>query len=159
MGVTGCGKSTVGRAIAEDLGWIFIEGDAFHGPLNLSKLVRGECLTDEDRRFWVQQLADEVKRRVASGRKLVLACSALKESQRKVLSGASAGVAFVHLHGDPEAIARRLELRTGHFANAALLPGQFAALEPSPDALELDALLTVPELVSAVKSHFGARLI
>jgi gluconokinase len=158
MGVTGCGKSTVGRALAEDLGWNFVEGDAFHGPLNLSKLVRGECLTDEDRLFWVQQLAQEIKRSEASRRRMVLACSALKKSQRDILASASSSLAFVHLHGTPEAIARRLEQRTGHFANAALLPGQVAALEPSPEALQLDALLTVPELVSAIKAHFGARL-
>jgi gluconokinase len=158
MGVTGCGKSTVGRALAEDLGWDFVEGDAFHGPLNLSKLVRGECLTDDDRLFWVERISEEIQRAHRFGRKMVLACSALKESQREVLRGASRGVAFVHLQGTPEMIARRLEQRMDHFANAALLPGQFSALEPCPQALSLDALLSVSEQVQAVKAHFGARL-
>lgn len=155
MGVTGCGKSTLGRALALALGWDFLEGDAFHGPLNLSKMVRGEALTDFDRLPWLERLAHEIHLRDCAGRRAVLACSALKESYRILLREASEKLVFVHLDAPQEKLAERLSHRVGHFADGRLLPSQCAALEPCADALVLDALLPVEDLVARVAQHLG----
>jgi len=151
IGVTGCGKSTFGRALAASIGWDYLEGDAFHGPLNLSKMVRGVPLTDLDRLPWLERLAHEVRTRGSVGRCAVLACSALKESYRTLLREASKDLVFVHLDGAQERIAERLAQRVGHFADGRLLPAQFASWEPCPDALVLDAFLPVEHLVAQVR--------
>ncbi|HXP89462.1 MAG TPA: gluconokinase [Fibrobacteria bacterium] len=151
IGVTGCGKSTLGRALAAATGWDYLEGDAFHGPLSLSKMVRGVPLTDLDRLPWLERLAHEVRTRESVGRCAVLACSALKESYRTLLREAARDLAFVHLDGPRERIAERLAQRVGHFADGRLLPAQFAAWEPCPDALVLDAFLPVEQLVAQVR--------
>jgi len=155
MGVTGCGKSTLGRALALALGWDFLEGDAFHGPLNLAKIVRGEVLTDLDRLPWLERLAHEIRLREASGRCAVLACSALKESYRDLLREASKRLAFVHPNASEERIAERLLHRVGHFADGRRLPSQYAVLEPCPDALPLDAFLPVGDQVVRVVEALG----
>jgi len=155
MGVTGCGKTTLGRALAVTLQWDFLEGDAFHSPLSLSKMVRGESLEDDDRFPWLERLGQEVQLREAHGKCSVLACSALKEKYRDVLRQASRDVRFVHLVGDPARLAERLARRTGHFADGRLLPSQLAVLEPCPGALELDAFLPVNELVAQVMEWLG----
>lgn len=154
VGVTGCGKSTLGRALAAKLGWTFLEGDAFHGPLSLSKMVRGEALTDVDRLPWLERLAHEIHLLESAGRHAVLACSALKESYRALLRDASKKLVFVHLDAPQEKIAERLSHRVGHFADGRLLPSQCAAWEPCPDALVLDAFLPVDDLVERVAEGF-----
>jgi len=151
IGVTGCGKSTFGRALAASTGWDYLEGDAFHGPLSLSKMVRGEPLTDLDRLPWLERLAHEIHTRESVGRCAVLACSALKESYRTLLREASKDLVFVHLDGPQERIAQRLAHREGHFADGRLPPAQFAAWEPCRDALVLDAFLPVEDLVATVR--------
>jgi gluconokinase len=155
MGVTGCGKSTVGRALAASLRWDFLEGDAFHTPMALSKMVRGEGLVDADRIPWLHRLADEIQVRVSTGRPSVLACSALKESYRTILRAACPDLLFVHLAGDAERLSERLSRRTGHFADERLLPSQFAALEPCDEALKLDAFRPVEALVAAVEERLA----
>jgi carbohydrate kinase (thermoresistant glucokinase family) len=151
IGVTGCGKSTFGRALAASMEWDYLEGDAFHGPLSLSKMVRGEPLTDSDRFPWLERLAHEIRSRESTGRCAVLACSALKESYRVPLREASKDLVFVHLDGTQERIAHRLAQRVGHFADGRLLPSQFATWEPCPDALVLDAFLPVEDMVAQVR--------
>jgi carbohydrate kinase (thermoresistant glucokinase family) len=155
IGVTGCGKSTFGRALAASTGWEYLEGDAFHGPLSLSKMVRGEPLTDSDRFPWLERLAHEIRSRESTGRCAVLACSALKESYRTVLREASKDLVFVHLDGTQERIAHRLAQRVGHFADGRLLPSQFATWEPCPDALLLDAFLPVEDMVARVREKLN----
>lgn len=149
-GVTGCGKSLVGRALAAHLHWDFLEGDAFHGPTALSKMVRGEALTEDDRFPWLDRLAEEVRLRWTKGRNSVLACSALREVYRDILRSACPDLLFVHLHGDPERLVERLRQRTDHFSDERLLPSQCAAWEPCPDALALDAFLPVDDLVQRI---------
>jgi len=157
IGVTGCGKSTFGRALAASTGWDYLEGDAFHGPLSLSKMVRGESLTDLDRLPWLERLAHEIQTRERAGRCAVLACSALKESYRTLLREASKDLVFIHLDGPQERIAQRLAQRVGHFADGRLLPGQFDAWEPCPDALVLDAFLPVEDLVAQARGKLALR--
>ncbi len=129
MGVSGVGKTTVGRILAERLGAVFLEGDKFHPPENVAKMSTGTPLTDEDREPWLRALAGEAERCAAQGRNVVIACSALKRSYRQVLTERAA-MRFVHLTGDPALIKARLDARVGHYMPPALLPSQLATLEP-----------------------------
>ena len=131
MGVSGSGKSTVGKVLAERLGWEFIEGDDYHPPANVEKMRRGEPLTDADRRPWLDALRRKVDETCESGRNAVLACSALKHAYRDYLErDEPACVEYVYLEGSEELIQRRLKARTGHFMPPGLLHSQFEALEP-----------------------------
>ena len=130
MGVSGSGKTTVGRALAAALGSAFIEGDAFHPAANVEKMRRGEPLGDADRWPWLKALAAELARHAGHGEGAVLACSALRRSYREVLAAPCPGLRFVHLDGDKALIERRLRARTGHYMPAGLLASQYAVLEP-----------------------------
>ncbi|MEM1109062.1 MAG: gluconokinase [Planctomycetota bacterium] len=149
MGVSGCGKSTVGRSFAESEGLIFADADDFHPPANVAKMRRGEPLTDADRRPWL----DELGRWLADHRLGVLACSALKADYRKTLTQHRPGLRFVHLAADYDAISKRMESRE-HFMPVKLLRSQFDTLEPPPpdQALILDATLPIDQLVAAMTS-------
>jgi gluconokinase len=129
MGVTGCGKTTIGRLLAERLSISFVDGDDLHGPANVAKMSRGEALTDDDRWPWL----DRVARTLASNTLtagVVVSCSALRRAYRdRIRSRASADLAFVYLHGSRELITDRLMLRKGHFMPMGLLNSQFDALE------------------------------
>ena len=129
MGVTGCGKSTVGAALAGRLGWPFLDADDFHPPQNVAKMASGTPLGDDDRWPWLDRVADELRRIDAAGGSAVLACSALKEAYRVRIARAGE-VRFVHLSGDPATIAVRLAVRKHRYMPASLLASQFAALEP-----------------------------
>lgn len=128
MGVTGAGKTTVGRLLATQLGWQFADADDFHPPANVEKMRHGIPLTDEDRRPWLQRLQDEITTWIGESRSVVLACSALKRSYRLEL-GVGPEVHFVYLKGSKALITERLRLRHGHFADEKILAGQFADLE------------------------------
>lgn len=128
MGVSGCGKSVVGLALADSLGFRFVDADDHHSPENVAKMSNGIPLTDADRSSWLETLADLI----ASEERIVLACSALKERYRRQLS-AIVGPApvFIHLHGSFDAIHSRLKAREGHyFTGREMLDTQFSTLEP-----------------------------
>lgn len=129
MGVTGSGKSTVGQMLAEKLGWEFYDADHFHPEENVIKMSNGIPLDDNDRVPWLKALATLISSSESQGQSLVLACSALKTSYRKMLKDASSNVKFIYLKGDQKLIGDRLNARKNHFMNPALLPSQFAALE------------------------------
>ncbi len=139
MGVSGTGKSTIGKQLAEVLGWSFVEGDDFHPPANVAKLRAGEPLTDADRAPWLTTLRDRTDAALARGENVVLACSALKHAYQEYLERHDpAHVHFVYLHGSEELIRARLAARTGHFMNPALLHSQFEVLEPPADAVRVE---------------------
>jgi carbohydrate kinase (thermoresistant glucokinase family) len=145
MGVTGCGKTTVGAQVAARLGVGFAEGDRFHPPANVTKMSRGEPLADADRWPWLAEIAAEIDRVHTAGAGLVVGCSALKRGYRDVLIGPRRAVRLVYLKGTPELIAARLAARHGHFMPASLLPSQFAALEePGPDERPIVADVSAP---------------
>lgn len=134
VGVSGCGKSTVGAAVAEGLGTPFLEGDAVHSAADVAKMRAGHPLTDADREPWLRLLAERVHATAGSGQGLVVACSALKRRYREVLRAAAPDVRFLHLVLDRDTARRRVAARTGHFMPAALVDSQFDDLEPlEPD--------------------------
>lgn len=133
-GVSGCGKSTIGRALAEQLQWTFIEADDFHSPASKAKMAAGEPLDDVDRAPWLATLNRELLRRAPA----VLACSALKQTYRESLS-AGLRTAFVWIRLDRELALQRVSGRAGHFMPASLVDSQFEAAEVPQDALLLSA--------------------
>ena len=141
MGVSGCGKTTVGQALAQRLGVPFFDADDYHPAANVAKMGRGEPLTDADREPWLGRLHGMIGKWVGVGREkegeitAVFACSALKKTYRDQLRGTLNGVVFVHLAGDFDLIWSRMAARQGHFMKANMLQSQFATLEP-PTAVE-----------------------
>ena len=126
MGVSGCGKSTVGRLLAEKLDAKFIDGDDLHPAENKAKMAAGIPLNDDDRWPWLDKVANELSASDA----IVIACSALKRSYReRIISGAT-GTIFIHLEGTPELLAERMSGRSGHFMPTSLLESQLKTLEP-----------------------------
>ncbi len=149
MGVTGCGKSTVGAALAGRLGWLFLDADDFHPPANVAKMASGTPLVDEDRWPWLDRIAGELRAIGAAGGSAVLACSALKEAYRARLAAGS-DVRFVHLAGDQATIAARLAVRKHRYMPASLLASQYATLEPPARAVDVDIELPVERQVEAI---------
>ena len=149
MGVTGCGKSTVGAALGERLGWRFLDADDFHPAENVAKMKSGTPLTDADRWPWLDRVAAELATIDGQGGHAVLACSALKAIYRDRLARAG-DVRFVHLRGDQEVVAARLAVRKHRYMPASLLASQYATLEPPRDAVEVDVRLPVAEQVDRI---------
>jgi gluconokinase len=137
MGVTGSGKSTVGRLLAERLGWVFLEADNFHSAANKEKMSHGIPLTDADRQPWLAAMHAEMVRLNEQGKNVVLGCSALKEKYRQTLMQ-DLPVKLVFLKGSIELIRGRLHQRHGHFAGESILVDQFANLEEPKEALTVD---------------------
>jgi carbohydrate kinase (thermoresistant glucokinase family) len=129
MGVSGSGKTTVAKLIADRLGWAFEEGDALHPQANVAKMAAGHPLDDDDRAPWLAKVADWIDARLAAGQSGVITCSALKRKYRALIDRRGAGVEFVFLHGSRELIAARLATRQGHFMPSSLLASQFETLE------------------------------
>lgn len=149
MGVSGSGKTTVGAALAQRLGVPFADADDFHPPENIAKMSAGTPLDDLDRLPWLDTVRGWLAAHTETG--AVLSCSALKYWYRDLLRGAAPGLHFLHLHGGPEVVARRVAGRPGHFMPVELVESQFRTLEPLRDdepGLILDLDLTVDELVS-----------
>ena len=156
MGVCGCGKSTVGEALAQAIGCRFLDADDFHPQANVDKMASGIPLTDEDRWPWLDAIADELARILADGEHGVLACSALKEAYRERLKRAG-DVRIVYLKGDQATIAARLASRQHKYMPPTLLPSQFAALEEPADALVVDIREPVGQQVERIRGAFGLR--
>lgn len=157
MGVSGSGKTTVGRRLAAELGWPFYDADAFHSPSNIEKMRAGSPLTDADRAPWLATLRALIDERLAQGRDAVIACSALKKKYRQQLRDGRTDVRFVYLKGDRNLIAQRIAARRGHFAGSALLESQFAALEEPErgDSIHVDLFLKLDEIVTVIRAALG----
>lgn len=158
MGVSGCGKTTVGEALAAKLGWPFLEGDLLHPKSNVEKMSAHAPLTDEDRWPWLQAIADWIASEERAGRSTVSACSSLKRRYRDLLRTGAPRVRFVHLHGPQSVLAERLAARKGHFFPPDLLASQYAALEPlaaDEDGLIVDVALDTDAQVAAALRGLG----
>jgi len=164
MGVSGVGKSTLGRALAERLGYRFIEGDDIHPAENIAKMSRGVPLEDADRWPWLARVADELATAAAAGGGVV-SCSALKRSYRDFIrEHVGVTAIFVHPELSPLALRQRLQQRSGHFMPAALLESQLMTLERPDETTEpsyvIDADLPVDEqaeLVASIIRQFVER--
>jgi carbohydrate kinase (thermoresistant glucokinase family) len=157
MGVSGSGKTTIGRALATRLGWSFEEGDALHPPENIAKMRAGQPLTDADRAPWLSAIAariDEWRQRSESG---VITCSALKRSYRQVIIGDRREVRLVYLSGSRELIAERMSERHDHFMPASLLDSQFETLEP-PGPEESPITVSVDQPIETIVDRLVAEL-
>ncbi|HJU16272.1 MAG TPA: gluconokinase [Stellaceae bacterium] len=157
MGVSGAGKTTVGKRLADRLGWEFIEGDRLHPPENVAKMKSGQPLDDADRAPWLAAVAQAIDDCRSRGGHAVVACSALKQRYRQVIIGDRPDVRLVYLAGSRARIAERLKARRGHFMPASLLDSQFAALEP-PAADERPIIVPVEAPVATIVEDILAAL-
>ena len=146
MGVSGSGKTTIGRLLAARLRWPFFDGDDYHSEANVARMEAGHPLTDADRQPWLGQLRDLIQEHLALGESSVVACSALKRSYRATLKASDDRVRFLHLEGDFDLILGRMHSRAGHFMKAGMLRSQFETLEPPAQAIVI-AVNVPPETV------------
>jgi gluconokinase len=157
MGVAGSGKTTVGRALAESLGWPYFEADDFHSAANKAKMAAGTPLDDGDRAPWLAAIRAEIDTCRATGRSAVFTCSALKEKYRHALMHGAPEVTLVYLHSDPATIGERVAGRKGHYMKAGMVESQFAALEPPAGALTFDvSAQRPPAIIAAIRHAVGA---
>lgn len=160
MGVSGCGKSTVGEGLAARLGWRFVEGDSLHPDENVAKMAAGRPLNDDDRAGWLGTLAQQLAQARQSGQGLVISCSALKRAYRDRLRAGDPDALFVHLAGSREVIAQRLAGRTHLYMPPSLLESQFADLQtPEADerSLSLNVLQPPLQLIESIAHHLQAQ--
>lgn len=153
MGVAGSGKTTTATLLSEHLGWIAAEADEFHPAANIEKMTSGVPLTDEDRWPWLSSISGWMSTQAQNGRCTIITCSALKRSYREVLAKAEGQVHFVHLHGESDVLAERMQSRRGHFMPASLLPSQLSALEPlaaDEHGITVDILNTPTQLTAEI---------
>jgi gluconokinase len=154
FGVSGAGKTTVGKLLARELGWRLIEADDFHSAANIEKMRSGRPLTDEDRWPWLERLREQIERSLAAGENVVMACSSLKRAYRDYLR-VSDEVKFVFLRGDFALIQKQLRSRPAHFMNPALLQSQFDDLEeprPAEDVLTIELGRTPEKIVNEIEA-------
>jgi carbohydrate kinase (thermoresistant glucokinase family) len=160
MGVSGCGKSTIGRALADALGLHFVEGDELHSRENVARMAAGIPLTDADRHGWLQEVGQQLANATAAARGVVVSCSALKRAYRDRLRALSPDVVFVHLHGPRGLLETRLGARQGHYMPAALLQSQLDILEPpgaDEQALAADVAEPPADIVGRVLRQLQER--
>jgi len=158
MGVSGCGKTTVGAIVAGRLGWPFEEGDALHPQANIEKMAAGRPLTDADRWPWLAKVADWIDERLDAGENGLITCSGLKRSYRDLINREGSGLTFVFLAGSKETIAARLAARHGHFMRLSMLDSQFADLEePAADepAIRVDIGPPAAEIAERIIEYLG----
>jgi gluconokinase len=135
MGVSGCGKTTIGIELSERIGCLFLDGDDFHSEASISKMSSGVPLTEADRMPWLDTLKSKIEQSLDSGEDLVLACSALTQRSREILRGNNNEIRFVYLQGSKELIRRRLKDRKGHYMSSGMLDSQFDVLQEPGSAI------------------------
>jgi gluconokinase len=150
MGVSGCGKTSVGKALAGKLGWDFYDADDFHPPGNVAKMANGSPLDDADRAPWLAALHNLISSSLKAGRPGVLACSALKKRYRQLLLDGNNGVQLIYLKGTYDLIWSRMQKRTDHYMKPQMLKSQFEALEEPVNAITVDISMSVENIVQEI---------
>ena len=150
-GVSGVGKTTIGKLLSENMGWAFYEGDDYHSNVNLAKMKNRTPLTDEDRWPWLDALRTKISEIVLREENAILSCSALKESYRMHLRSGLRDIVLVYLQADYQLIRNRISERVGHFMNADLLASQYSDLEEPRNAIIVDAALEPMAIISYLK--------
>ncbi|MFC0240079.1 gluconokinase [Rhodopseudomonas telluris] len=157
MGVSGSGKTTIGKALAARLGWTYEDADDFHPPANVAKMSGGHPLTDDDRWPWLHAIAAEIDKVADNGGHVVFGCSALKRSYREILVHGCADIRIVYLDGSRELIASRIAARRHHFMPPGLLDSQFATLE-RPGAEENPIVVGIDASAEQIVDRIVAQL-
>lgn len=159
MGVSGCGKTTVGRKVANRLGWAFQDGDDFHSPENIAKMRAGVPLDDADRAPWLKAIETWMQGRIHEGRPGVVTCSALKRAYRDELRKAGPAVSFLYLRVSEAELRRRVNIRHHPYMPASLLDSQLAALEEPAgderDVITVEASGPIEEVTLRVVDELG----
>ena len=153
MGVSGSGKTTVGRLLAQRLGWAYYEGDEFHSAENIEKMSKGISLDDGDRGPWLASLKEAIDKCADSGTGAVIACSALRRTYRQTLGAGVVDIRFVYLKGDFETIVERMKFRSSHYMKADMLESQFSSLEEPDEAIEIDIRNSPQDIVARIESQ------
>ena len=156
MGVSGCGKSTVGQALATANGVSFVEGDQYHPPANVAKMSAGVPLNDDDRADWLLALQAQISAARQRGEGLVISCSSLKRRYRDLLRQGDPALRFAHLNGPKELIEARMRARVGHYMPPSLLDSQFRDLEPlrqDEAGITLDIETPPADLVTQIRGE------
>jgi len=156
MGVSGAGKTTIGRRLADVLGWRFVEGDDLHPAANIDKMRSGDPLTDADRRPWLERLHVTIVDQVRMNQPAVIACSLLKATYRAMVEeGCGHCVRVVYLKGTADVFRERLIGRRGHFMRPELLDSQLAILEEPADAVVIDAALPPEDIILQIRRNLA----
>jgi len=156
MGVAGSGKTTIGRQLANELGWKFADADEFHPPANVAKMSAGIPLDDVDRAPWLAAIRLYIDTRLERGEDAVVTCSALKEKHRAVLMGNPAMVKLVYLRGNRDLLLQRISGRQDHFMKPAMLDSQLAALEEPANAIVVDIGQSPAQIIAAIRASLAA---
>lgn len=154
MGVSGSGKTVVGKALAQILGWDFFDADNFHPPANVAKMASGIPLDDSDRAPWLDSLHQLISSSLTRNRSGVLACSALKECYRQQLKHSNDGLQLVYLKGSYDLIWSRMIARKDHWMKPHMLQSQFEALEEPANALAIDISKSIDEIIQEILNHY-----
>jgi gluconokinase len=155
MGVSGSGKTSIGRALSTRLGWSFYDGDDYHSPQAIEKMSNGIPLNDEDRLPWLETLSELVSEKNEAGENLVLACSALKKSYRRNLRSTNEDLQFVYLEGDFDLIWSRMQNRADHYMKPEMLRSQFEALEIPEDTLKVNIKQPISRILEEIIRVIG----
>ena len=153
MGVSGSGKTTIGEALARELGWKYLDADDYHSRGNIAKMAAGTPLEDSDRWPWLEKINKELLKIQKQGKSAVIGCSALKQAYRERLARGLRDFEIVYLHGDFKLLQSRIAARKHRFMPATLLQSQFDALEPPAHAIEVDVSAPVESALSKIKKQ------
>lgn len=155
MGVSGCGKTSVGEALSDKLDWPFYDGDDFHPLSNINKMASGISLNDIDRQPWLERLHRLITAELGKSRSLLVACSALKKGYREILRGDLDDVQFVHLEGSFDLIYSRIQKRGDHYMREEMLRSQFKILEPPENAISLSIEKSIQQIIDGISENLG----
>lgn len=155
MGVSGSGKTSIGQALSQRLGWSFYDGDDYHSPQAIEKMALGIPLNDEDRLPWLETLSNLLSEKLSAGENLILACSALKRSYRQHLRSGNDDLLFVYLDGDYDLIWSRMQSRGDHYMKPGMLKSQFHDLEIPEDALKVNIKQPISQILEEIIRNIG----